>query len=308
MTHNEQMPVPSIGEPKRPRAVDHAVLPVESLETARARLAAIGFTVAPEAQHPFGTENCCVFLADGAYLEPLAVAQRETCEDAARQGNVFVARDQAWRFRNGGEGFSALSLTSDDAEADHADFRAAGMSGGRMLKFSRPSRTAGGETGLAEFRLAFAADLRSPDSFLFTCQRINAPAGSRGALSVHANGVTGLAAAVASETNPSDFQYLLQDVLRQRDLRAHSFGMDIATANARVSVLTDEGMLVRYGVASHGSERGLRFRLLHFSCANQPELRRLLDDNGVAWREHAGLTIVDPAPGQGATFAFGEYE
>ncbi|RVA54992.1 VOC family protein, partial [Mesorhizobium sp. M7A.F.Ca.CA.001.08.1.1] len=53
--------------------LDHLVLPTQSLEVARARLAALGFVVAPTGIHPFGTENCCVFLADGTYLEPLSV-------------------------------------------------------------------------------------------------------------------------------------------------------------------------------------------------------------------------------------------
>jgi hypothetical protein len=29
--------------------------------------------VAADARHPFGTENACVFFADGTYLEPLAL-------------------------------------------------------------------------------------------------------------------------------------------------------------------------------------------------------------------------------------------
>eukprot|EP01133_Synstelium_polycarpum_P029511 gene29511-36177_t len=45
--------------PRTPRPVDHLVLPVVELDTARQRLEALGFTVAPSAQHPFGTENAC---------------------------------------------------------------------------------------------------------------------------------------------------------------------------------------------------------------------------------------------------------
>ncbi|TIX38964.1 MAG: VOC family protein, partial [Mesorhizobium sp.] len=60
--------------PARPHPLDHLVLPTASLDVARARLTLLGFTVAPTGIHPFGTENCCVFLTDGTYLEPLAVA------------------------------------------------------------------------------------------------------------------------------------------------------------------------------------------------------------------------------------------
>ena len=65
---------------RTPRPIDHLVLPVSDLGVARDRLTALGFTVAKDARHPFGTENCCVFLSDGSYLEPLGIANREECE------------------------------------------------------------------------------------------------------------------------------------------------------------------------------------------------------------------------------------
>src|SRR5690348_9960814 len=90
------------------RSLDHLVLPVPSLATARQRLAELGFTVAPEGVHPFGTANCCVYLADGTFLEPLAVADADAQGEAAIRGNVFAARDIAYRFRRGENGFSAV--------------------------------------------------------------------------------------------------------------------------------------------------------------------------------------------------------
>ena len=80
----------AIKKPRKARILDHAVLPVESLEVARARFSALGFTVAPDGVHPFGTENACIYLADGTFLEPLGIAQREDCEATARKGNVFT--------------------------------------------------------------------------------------------------------------------------------------------------------------------------------------------------------------------------
>lgn len=289
-----------------PRRIDHAVFPVADLDVARARYSALGFTVAPVGRHPFGTENACIFLADGFFVEPLAIAHRETCEAAAMRGNAFVARDQAWRFRNGLEGFSGLALDTDDAAADHEQFRRAGFPGGRMLEFSRPFLRPDGARGLAQFRLAFSADLRSPDAFVFTCQRIGAVAGGCGSLAEHANGVTGLAAVVAVESNPSDFQYLLQETLRQREVRAHSFGIDLEADGARLSVLTTEGVRSLYGSLAEAWQRGLRFQGLVLNCRSLSALRALLQANGVAWREYGGMIVVDPAPGQGAFLAFGE--
>ena len=58
------------------RRIDHCVLPVADLAGARDRLTRLGFTVAPEGRHPFGTHNACVYFADDTFLEPLAVGDR----------------------------------------------------------------------------------------------------------------------------------------------------------------------------------------------------------------------------------------
>ncbi len=82
---------------ENPHPLDHLVLPTTSLDCARTRLTSLGFVVAPTGVHPFGTENCCVFFADGTYLEPLAVGDERTAATAVGEGNVFVARDRAYR-------------------------------------------------------------------------------------------------------------------------------------------------------------------------------------------------------------------
>jgi len=306
MSNSPNLPVPDTLSRRHSRAIDHAVLPVESLETARRRLTVLGFTVAPDAIHPFGTENCCIYLPDGTYLEPLAVAQRETCEAEARMGNVFVARDQAFRFRNGANGFSALAFGTRDAGADEKAFVAAGISGGKNLTFSRSYIDAKGGAGTARFALAFACDLRSPDCFFFTCQRLgDMPARSQAA-TIQANGVVRLSAVVASEPNPSDFQYLLQGVIGDRETRAHSFGIDIEAAGAEIMVLNRDGMRIWFGTEIDPATRGLRLSALVFAVRSMERLKALLAENSVATREQAGRLIVDPAPGQGALFAFEE--
>ena len=294
----------AIKEPREVRAIDHVVLPVESLETARARLDALGFTVAPDGFHPFGTENACVYFSDGTFLEPLAVAQREDCEATARKGNVFTARDQAYRFRNGENGFSALAMASDDARFDHKAFRKTGFSAGKKLTFSRRFVDASGKRGKAAFLLAFAADLRTPDAFFFTCEKISTPTVDRSALEVHGNGVTGIRQIVMSEPNPTDFQYLLQEVVNNRNDEAHSFGLEITAANGSIDVMTPEGLNVHFGVRRASAERGLRFEGLILSVRSIEALEQYLGEHGIHYREMHGRIIVDAAPGQGLFLAF----
>ncbi|TCM57373.1 glyoxalase-like protein [Rhizobium sp. PP-F2F-G48] len=288
------------------RHLDHLVLPVIDLTTARTRLSSLGFTVAGDAPHPFGTENACVFLADKTYLEPLAVAQREDCEAAALQGNAFVARDQAYRFRRGQDGFSALVFSTDDAVADHARFQTNGLSGGDILEFSRPMKRPDGGEAIGQFRLAFASDLRAPDLFCFTCQRVQPLPADRSALETHGNGVTGIRKVILSEPNPTDFQYFLQQVVDERETEAHSFGMDIQAENAQISVLNDAGMRAFLGVEKASVERGLRARALVFTVADIAATQAILAANHIDHVKRGDSLLVPPAPGQGAIFVFGE--
>ncbi|QND52820.1 VOC family protein [Phyllobacterium sp. 628] len=290
--------------PRTPRPVDHLVLPTVKLETARQRLEALGFTVALSAQHPFGTENACVFFSDNTYLEPLAIAQRETCETEARNGNVFVARDQAYRFRNGQEGFSAFVMGTEDAKADHESFVASGISAGKMLEFSRPFALPDGTQDIASFRLAFAADLRAPDAFFFTVQRVNTPNVDRTKLQTHKNGVTGLRELVLSEINPTDFQYPLQEVINQRDVNAHSFGMDLRAANANITVLTPAGLRSFFGMDAPESERGLRLQAFVLGVSDLAAVETLLANNNISTEKRGSRLIVHKAPGQGAAIVF----
>ncbi len=291
--------------PKTPvRRIDHLVLPTADLAVSRQRLSELGFSVAPVAEHPFGTYNACVFFADGTYLEPLAVRQRETCEEAARQGNVFVARDQAYRFRRGEEGFSALVMATSDAAGDRQQFAEAGISAGDNLTFSRDYIRADGQTAEARFELAFAADLRAPDVFFFTCQRLRSLQVDTSRLEAHENGVAGIRQVVLSERNPSDFQYLLQEVANQREVQAHSFGLDISAANADIAVLNASGLMGFLGIEGGTHARGLRLRAVVFATAAQDRLPELLDQADIRY-ERVGNRIVVPATaGQGAVFAF----
>lgn len=285
-----------------PRAIDHLVLPVADLEQARDRYAALGFTVAPTGFHPFGTENCCIFFRDGTFLEPLGIAQRETCEEAARRGNTFIRSDQAYRFRRGEDGCSHLVIKTDDASADDRAFRRAGFRDGNMVRFSRAFQTPSGESGRVSFKLAFAADPRSPDARFFACEVVNAPRVDRSSLIEHKNAVCSLKEVVLSEVNPTDFQYFFQTFLNQRHMNADSFGMSFETANATVSVLTADGMKAFYNRDVEKVERGLRFQVIVLGSDDIGRTRKVLEEGDVAHSHDNRRVIVPPAAGQGCTY------
>jgi hypothetical protein len=286
--------------------IDHLVLPTTGINAARERLGKLGFTVAADARHPFGTENACVFFADKTYLEPLGVASAEESETAAAAGNVFVARDQAFRFRAGNEGFNAMVFLTSDARGDDERFRKSAVSAGKMLEFSRPMRLPDGTEATGAFRLAFAADLRAPDFFAFNCERVNPLPADRRALETHANGVVGLSKLVLSAPRPDAFSAFVSIASNGAAPLPHSFGIGFQTANVMIDVLDDRGMEAFFDEPPISDDSGLRGRAIVFRVVDLSVTEAHLAANGVTYTRKNNTILVKAAPGQGALFAFEE--
>lgn len=287
------------------RPIDHLVLPVAELTAARSRLTELGFTVAPDAFHPFGTANACVFFSDGTYLEPLALANRRHAGAAAKRGNVFTARDLAFRKAHNRQGFSALVVGTRDAMADHARFKMRGVSAGDVLEFSRGMTLPDGSETQASFRLAFAGDDRAPDFFLFSCQRINPLPADRDELERHANTVTGLSEIILSASAPSDFTPLVEQVLLTK-AAPEAAPLALAAANARIRILEDRELEAEFALPSTPGVEGLRGRAIIFKTADLAVTEIILAANDVAFVRREGRVLVSAAPGQGVLFGFEE--
>ncbi len=281
--------------------LDHLVLPTASLDVARTRLSATGFVVAPTGVHPFGTENACVFFADGTYLEPLAIGNEQAADRAIGEGNVFVARDRLYRQTLGDEGFSAVVFATANADADHARYVEIGLSAGEMLSFSRAFTDANGKSDTASFKLAFVSDREADEAFLFACQRVNAPNIDRTALQGHANGVTGIVEIIAISDRPAA-QIRLIATAAGADV---SGGDAVRLPNAALSVLSSEDYGSRFGLTVAPSP-DLRFAAIVFAVRDKAAAARLLADKAVEHNMSGNDIVVPPAPGQGATFIFRE--
>lgn len=288
--------------PEFPHPLDHLVLPTADLAVARIRLTALGFTVAPRGIHPFGTENCCVYFSGGTFMEPLAVGDADAARKAIGEGNVFVARDRAYRDCLGNEGFSAVVFGTQDADADHTRYVAAGVSAGDRLDFSRPFVDTAGKSDIASFRLAFATADTTPQCFLFSCERVNAPNVDRSALQAHGNGVVGIAEVVAVSADPAGQRDLLRIAAGSED---GVFGNTLDLPNATITVLDGDAFEKRFGIAPDAASN-LRFAAVVFSVDNLKAVGELLVASAVAHHLRDDAILVSPVPGQGAIFVFRE--
>ncbi|KJF74510.1 VOC family protein [Agrobacterium arsenijevicii] len=290
----------------KPHNVDHLVLPVEGIDIAVKRLVSLGFTVAPEALHPFGTQNACVFFTDGTYLEPLSIADPAKYNASVDKGDVFTGRDLAFRQRDGQEGFSALVAKTEDALADHDRFQVAGVSAGDVFQFSRPVRMPDGSQSEAAFRLAFAASGVAADFFLFSCQRLQALPGDRMALERHANGVSGLSEIVLFSGDDPNAARLIETVFGCEGNVSPNGDMVFATGNARIR-LTEKPAFSGHALNTPDRrDGGLRGAGIVFLSHDLAVTEAALAANGVSCAKAGGRLVVPAAPGQGVAFAFEE--
>jgi hypothetical protein len=271
------------------RALDHLVLPTADLAIARTRLAALGFTVAPQGVHPFGTINACVYFGDGTFIEPLAIENPASVETAAEGGNSFILRDRLFRGTYGDEGLSAVAFATKDADADHAAFVDAGISAGAMVEFSRPSLDAAGRADVASFRLAFASD-GSPGAFLFTCERRKVPAIDRSTLERHANGATRITQIDAVAPDADAFARFLAKAAN-------------ASVTADRKIALSNGML---NVSKASQAADPRFTAVSFGIRDLAAASALFNANGIDYETRDNALHVPAAPGQGFEFIFEE--
>jgi hypothetical protein len=96
--------------------VDHLVILVRDLDTAMEDYARLGFTVERGGQHPGGTHNALIALADGAYLELIAFQQPDAASDHPWHDALAL-----------GEGLVAFALGSDDLAGDAVAIRGRGL-------------------------------------------------------------------------------------------------------------------------------------------------------------------------------------
>lgn len=181
--------------------IDHLVLPVYDLEAAADLYARLGFTLAPRASHPWGTDNVCIQLADRTYIEHLAVVRPDDVPEPEGDAFSFGAYTRDFLARR--EGFSMLAIEGDGPEDDARRFEDLGLWLHSPSGMERDQRLPDGDTVRMAFRTQFATDeALGGEATVFGCYKAPADAFWNPAYQTHANGVTGVAAVLITEHEP----------------------------------------------------------------------------------------------------------
>ncbi len=173
---------------KHIHGVDHVVFAVRDLDLARETFARMGFTLTARGFHSLGSQNHCMMFAD-TYVELL-------CLPPGSAARPFISDFLA----HGADGLAAIALKTDDADAAHAELKAAGLDPTAPIDFSRPVQLPEGSRD-ARFRTFDIGASHVPCGRLFVCQHLTRELVWRPQWERHENGATALAALALISTD-----------------------------------------------------------------------------------------------------------
>ena len=283
------------------KSLDHLVLPVSSLETARTRLSALGFTVAPDGHHPFGTSNACVFFSDDTYFEPLAIGDREIYQREIERGNGFLRRDQLYRETIGENGISLIALTSDDASTERERHLALGYDCGPMVSFRRDVEQPDGSSRQISINLFVTSTENSPNLALFSCQWLSEKTFDD-AHKTHANGVVEISSIslLADAASNEYFSNIAGQILPEDN--------NIELDNAKLKLMSADELKQAYDINLDDNATGARALAIDLVVSDIFYTAVVLRISGIASKQIGERLVVAPADGQGYTIAFIEQD
>jgi hypothetical protein len=283
-----------------PRGLDHVVHAVRDLDSAAELYRRLGFAVGARNRHTWGTHNRLVQLP-GFFVELLAVAEPEKLGGdgvSALFGtfNRLFLKDQ--------EGLSLVMLESEDATADAARFRQAGIGVSDAMHFEREGKRPDGAAVKVGFSLAFARDAGAPAIGFAVCQQHFPENFWNPAFQQHPNTASAIEGLVLVADNPSDHHIFLSAFTGVRDLHATSSGVTASTARGDIKVIDPVAFRSHFGSEPPDISRGARIAAMQFRVRDRAALIAALDSGGITCSARMGSTVVAPETAMGATIAF----
>jgi catechol 2,3-dioxygenase-like lactoylglutathione lyase family enzyme len=280
--------------------LDHLVHAVRDLDAAAELYRRLGFTVGARNRHAWGTHNYLVQMP-GFFVEMLTVAEPEKLGSDGFSA-LFGTFNRL--FLKNQEGLSLLILESDDAAADAARFRSAGVGASDAMRFEREGKRPDGSAVKVGFSLAFARDAKAPAIGFAVCQQHFPENFWNPAFQQHANTVSGIAGTVLVSQSPRDHEAFLSAFSGVRADSASASCITASTPRGEISVMDPAAFRSRFGVEPPDVCRGGRLAAARFRVHDRSALSAALDRGGIAASSSRGATIVGPQVGLGTTLVF----
>jgi catechol 2,3-dioxygenase-like lactoylglutathione lyase family enzyme len=280
--------------------LDHIVHAVRDLDGAAALYRSLGFTVGARNRHPWGTHNYIVQFP-GVFIELLTLAEPDKLGDDGFS-NLFGAYTGAFLKRS--EGLSLLILESQDAAADAAAFRDAGIAASELMRFEREGKRPDGSAVKVAFSLAFADDKGAPDIHFAVCQQHYPENFWNPAFQKHPNSVSGIAGVVMVAEQPVRHLSFMQSFTGVANAQTGSDGFVLSTPRGSIEVTTPAAFLRRFGVSAPDVTRGARLAALRFKAREPRLLQSAPEIAGMAGLYVGNPAIIGPEDAMGAVLVF----
>ncbi|MEM8688965.1 MAG: VOC family protein [Pseudomonadota bacterium] len=287
------------------RGIDHLVLCVNDLEAARTFYGALGFNLTPAAQHPFGTANSLVQLADFSFLELLAVEDASKITAAGTGQFSFGDFNRGFIEEGPGEGFSMLVLDSLDAGADLAAFKAAELTTYEPFGFSRSAKLPDGEEVTVSFSLTFTTHPDLPQGAFFTCQQHAPEHFWKAEYQRHANTASGTAEVIVLADQPLKFANFFQAFVGTDEITAWDEGVTVQTGRGAISVISPADWRVHFPETfAPDLDQGPRLAAFRIAVSDLGAVQECLRANDITRLNYGRGVAVPPGEAFGVAIEF----
>lgn len=216
--------------------IDHTLIGVRDLDSARAVWQGLGFTVSPRGRHiGWGTANYCIMLEEG-YVELLGIV--DPSQFTNNLDKVLESR----------EGMFALAFASDDADRLAQELAAAGLHPDGPKDLKRYLELPDGDV-LPAFKLLHLPPQETPELRAFICQHLTPDLIRRPEWLSHANGARRLVAVTICGERPADAGFGYLPLFGEESLMAGDGEVDVATPSGTLRFMSPQWLKRRYGGA-----------------------------------------------------------
>jgi hypothetical protein len=279
------------------KGINHLVLAGWDLDAMRAAYRALGFTITPRGQHPFGTANSIIQL-HGTYLELLSVTIPKDIPEHSAGRFSFAAFNRDYFARH--EGFSMMVLESPDARADLERWRAAGLQTYAPHDFSRIAKMPDGADVKVGFSLAFVSHPSAPWLGLFACQHYRPEYYEQPQYLTHANGALLVREVWVVGETAQDLGDFIGAVTAATGEPDDTGRIVFQTRTGAIVLARPQAFEAAFGVSAPHPEDGPHLAGLTVSCSDLAMLK------GSGLTETDGRHILGPQMNFGTAIAFTE--
>lgn len=286
------------------RGIDHLVLCVRDLKKASDTYQRLGFTLTPQAQHPFGTGNVLAQM-DGCFLEVLSVTAPENIPEHDGENFSFGAFNRD--YLKDREGMSMLVLDSTDEKQDRADYEDSGLHVFEPFEFKRLAKQPDGSSETVGFSLTFVDDPSLPGLAFFTCKQWRPDLFWKPDYQQHANGALSIAETYIVTDTPADAGKFLSDFASAKSITAEDGTVNVPTSRGDLIAMTEKRLRSMFPeVTIEGDEKPVRFAGFKLRVADLGVLKDCWQKNEIHFEEKEDVVWVQPDVGLGCVIAASE--